>query len=604
MSERKIGRQKTATSTSTNPSLVSPSIPTLANPTRGFGSQINTAPSEKVNEVVTDSQQTESADEQLLEAESSKQKLPSHDISRISLRSQTRFSQGANNTPENAVVQGYGMEDTSYGVEVASPSGGQHLPEPVQQKMQMSLGTDFSDVRIHTDGQAEKLGSQAFASGNNLHFAQGKYDPKSESGQALIGHELTHVVQQRQGRVNAPNQSGVGNATVVQDEALEAEADRLGDRAAGNSDVDKEQSIQPKKQGGTVSNSIQQKPIVQNVPLIGGVVAWGSTLTSQAAAEAATVAAAVVQAGQAAAQAGGAIAPGQSGVQSVQLDNGYMSPVDKQKLQLIVQYRIINAYVEQWKRQHPDVPLAPPTSGTTPAPAPTAPGTTPAPTPAPPTSGTTPAPATPATPTPAPATPATPAPAPAPATPETSPNAPGGTLDAAILDAVKAKVQLEIETLFNTNQKTQTTVEFIWSDSGDHTADLVGTVGAVEFTNMRGTFIKETLQLSANAAQIPNLAPPNMGQEMDVRQFRGGSMRKGSSMSIGYGDSLSINLTGSGPTIDHAGNDGHGIHIYSTDWNWDDNTTQGDFPLKILSDGTPVFDFPKWRGTPDDFSYL
>ncbi|BAY79305.1 hypothetical protein NIES25_57890 (plasmid) [Nostoc linckia NIES-25] len=581
MSERKIGRQKTATSTSTNSSLVSPGIPTLANPTRGFGSQINTAPSEKVNEVVTDSQETESADEQLLEAESSKQKLPSHDISRISLRSQTRFSQGANNTPENAVVQGYGMEDTSYGVEVASPSGGQHLPEPVQQKMQMSLGTDFSDVRIHTDGQAEKLGSQAFASGNNLHFAQGKYDPNSESGQALIGHELTHVVQQRQGRVNAPNQSGAGNATVVQDEALEAEADKLGDRAAGNSDADKEQSIQAKEIEGTVSTSIQQKPIVQNVPLIGGVVAWGSTLTTQAAAEAATVAAAVVQAGQAAAQAGGAIAPGQSGVQSVQLDNGYMSPVDKQKLQLIVQYRIINAYVEQWKRQHPDVPLAPPTSGTTPAPAPTAPGTTPAPA------------------TPAPATPA-----PAPATPETSPNAPGGTIDAAILDAVKAKVQLEIETQFNTNQKTQTTVEFIWSDSGDHTADLIGTVGAVEFTNMRGTFIRETLQLSADAAQIPNLSPPNKGQEMDVRQFRGGSMRKGSSMSIGYGDALSINLTGSGPTIDHAGNEGHGIHIYSTDWNWDDNTTQGDFPLKILSDGTPVFDYPKWRGTPDDFSYL
>ncbi|MDZ8236149.1 MAG: DUF4157 domain-containing protein [Nostoc sp. ChiQUE01a] len=576
MSDRKIGRPKTATSTSTNPSLVSPSTPTLANPTRGFGSQINTAPAEKVNEVAIDSQQTQSADEQLLEPETNKKQPPSHDISRISLRSPKRFNQGASNTPENAVVQGYGMGDTSYGVEVASPSGGQHLPQPVQDKMQMSLNTDFSDVRIHTDGQAEKLGSQAFASGNNLHFAQGKYDPHSKSGQALIGHELTHVVQQRQGRVNAPNQPGGGNATVVQDEALETEADMLGDRAADNSNVDDEQSIQAKEIEGTVSNLIQQKPIVQNVPLVGAVVAWGSALTTQAAAEAATVAAAVIQAGQAAAQVGGALAPGQSGVQSVQLDNGYMSPVDKQKLQLITQYRIINAYVEQWKRQHPDVPLAPPTPAT-----PT-PGTTP--TPATPTQGTT--------------------PTPTPATPETSPNPAAGTIDTAILDAVKAKVQLEIETQFNTNQKTQMTVQFIWSDSGDHTADLIGTVGAVEFTNLKGTFIRENLQLSSDAAQIPNLAPPNRGQEMDVRQFRGGSMRRGSAMSIGYGDSLSINLTGSGPTIDHAGNDGHGVHTYSTDWNWDDNTTQGDFPLRILSDGTPVFEAPKWRGEPDDFSYL
>ena len=44
-----------------------------------------------------------------------------------------------------------------------------------------------------------------------------------------LGHELAHVVQQRQGRVRAPNGTGIA---VVQDHALEAEADRLGQRAA------------------------------------------------------------------------------------------------------------------------------------------------------------------------------------------------------------------------------------------------------------------------------------------------------------------------------------------------------------------------------------
>ncbi|MEH1966132.1 eCIS core domain-containing protein [Nostoc sp.] len=561
-----VGRQKADTSTSPNPSLALPSTPTLANPIRGFGV-------ETVTEASPDLQKAQSADEQLVEPEAIKQSPLSHDISRMSLRPQKAFNEGVMNTSKNAVIQGSGIKNASYGVDVVSPSGGQNLPEPVLAKMQTAFNTNLSNVKIHTDGQAEKLGSQAFASGNNLHFTQGKYDPNSQSGQALIGHELTHVVQQRQGRVNIPQLPQDGNSIVVQDQALETEADVLGSKAAASSDVDSKQSIQAQKIDGTVSNAVQQKPIVQNaLPVIGSVAAWGASLATESAAAAATVTAATIQGLQAAAQVGGALAPGQSGVQSVQLDNGYMSPVDKQKLQLITQYRLINAYVSHWKRQHPDVPLAPPAQGTAPTPA------------------------TPATPTP---TPATPAPA-----AQDSPNQSGGTLDQAILEAVKAEVQLQIETLLNTNQKTLTNVEYIWSDSGDHTADSIGTVGSVEFSNVKGTFIKETLQLSSDAAQIPNLDPPSRGQEMDVRQFRGGSMRRGSSMSIGYGDSLSINLTGSGPTIDHAGNFGHGEHTYSTDWNWDGNTTQGDFPLYILPDGKPTFATPRWRGEPDDNSYF
>jgi hypothetical protein len=45
----------------------------------------------------------------------------------------------------------------------------------------------------------------------------------------LLGHELAHVLQQRQGRVRAPQGQGT---MVVNDQALEAEADRMGSRAA------------------------------------------------------------------------------------------------------------------------------------------------------------------------------------------------------------------------------------------------------------------------------------------------------------------------------------------------------------------------------------
>ena len=107
-------------------------------------------------------------------------------------------------------------------------TGGAALPGAVQAKMSTAFGTDFSSVRVHQDDRAGAIGAQAFASGDNLHFAPGQYDPDSESGQSLIGHEVAHVVQQRAGRVAAPAQ---GSGLVI-DDALEREADDLGARAA------------------------------------------------------------------------------------------------------------------------------------------------------------------------------------------------------------------------------------------------------------------------------------------------------------------------------------------------------------------------------------
>ncbi len=109
---------------------------------------------------------------------------------------------------------------------------GKPLPEPVQRKMEAALGADFSDVRIHVGAEAPNIGALAFAHGSDLYFAPGLYDPHTTHGQRLLGHELAHVVQQRNGRVRNPFGSGVA---VVQDPALEAEADRLGMMAAAHS---------------------------------------------------------------------------------------------------------------------------------------------------------------------------------------------------------------------------------------------------------------------------------------------------------------------------------------------------------------------------------
>ncbi len=56
----------------------------------------------------------------------------------------------------------------------------------------------------HTDSsQASELGALAYTQGENIHFAPGQFDTGSQRGQALLGHELTHVVQQREERVQA-----------------------------------------------------------------------------------------------------------------------------------------------------------------------------------------------------------------------------------------------------------------------------------------------------------------------------------------------------------------------------------------------------------------
>jgi Domain of unknown function (DUF4157) len=111
---------------------------------------------------------------------------------------------------------------------------GQKLPTAVQQKMESFFGADFSDVQVHVGPEASAIGALAFTQGTSIYFAPGQYNPSSHFGQQLLGHELTHVMQQRAGRVRNPYSSGIA---VVQDPALEAEAERMGTKAAWHQPV-------------------------------------------------------------------------------------------------------------------------------------------------------------------------------------------------------------------------------------------------------------------------------------------------------------------------------------------------------------------------------
>ncbi len=81
-------------------------------------------------------------------------------------------------------------------------SRGAPLDDGTRTRMEAGFGVDLGDVRIHRDSAAApRINAAAFTIGRDVHFAPGQYSPGTRSGRWLLGHELTHVVQQT-GRVS------------------------------------------------------------------------------------------------------------------------------------------------------------------------------------------------------------------------------------------------------------------------------------------------------------------------------------------------------------------------------------------------------------------
>lgn len=142
-------------------------------------------------------------------------------------------------------------------------SPGERLPAVVQQKMEALFNTSFADVRVHVGPEAAAIGALAFTSGQSLYFAPGQYNPAMPHGQKLIAHELTHVVQQREGRVRNPFGSGVA---VVQDLCLEAEAERMASRLAVQPPPARPKPVQPKTVQARLAPPPLQSPRGRAVP--------------------------------------------------------------------------------------------------------------------------------------------------------------------------------------------------------------------------------------------------------------------------------------------------------------------------------------------------
>ncbi len=96
----------------------------------------------------------------------------------------------------------------------ATKGGGSSLPKGTKSFMENAFSTNFSNVRIHNDSQANKMSqsinAKAFTHGNDIYFGAGQYNPNTHSGKSLLAHELTHTVQH------------VGNTLSIQRQSTDA----------------------------------------------------------------------------------------------------------------------------------------------------------------------------------------------------------------------------------------------------------------------------------------------------------------------------------------------------------------------------------------------
>jgi hypothetical protein len=115
---------------------------------------------------------------------------------------------------------------------VAGTNGltGSLLPDGIRHRFEGSLGADLTGVRIHTGpasaAAADAVGAKAYASGQDIHFAAGKYQPDDPFGMHLLAHEVAHTVQQSGASAAAPQ---CKLEVSMSGDASEVEADRAAD---------------------------------------------------------------------------------------------------------------------------------------------------------------------------------------------------------------------------------------------------------------------------------------------------------------------------------------------------------------------------------------
>jgi murein DD-endopeptidase MepM/ murein hydrolase activator NlpD len=155
--------------------------------------------------------------------------------------------------PDDKAVQrdALGMETTTK-PNIQNLSGGSALESTQRKELEEHFDTNLGDVRIHTDDNAHKLAkdlnAKAAAIGENIILSE----TASITDKELAGHEIAHVIQQREGKVSAG---------IDKDPDLEAEAQLEGQNfAAGTKVRGKRAMLEVKKPTG---DTVQRKELAE-----------------------------------------------------------------------------------------------------------------------------------------------------------------------------------------------------------------------------------------------------------------------------------------------------------------------------------------------------
>ena len=164
-------------------------------------------------------------------------------------------------------------------------SSGQTLDATTRTFMEPRFGHDFSQVRVHTNGQAAKsaraVNALAYTVGNDVVFAESQYALNTTEGRRLIAHELTHVIQQSGASSTGQLQ---GKLTINQPgDAFEQEADAAAERVMAGAHASASlTSSRPTIQRETPGGDAEKKPPEKKEA--GEVIAEGlKTVAEQAA---------------------------------------------------------------------------------------------------------------------------------------------------------------------------------------------------------------------------------------------------------------------------------------------------------------------------------
>lgn len=117
-----------------------------------------------------------------------------------------------------------GMDTAPDSVERVLSSPGRPLDPALMQDMGQRFGHDFSQVRVHTDADADRsaqeVNANAYTVGNDIVFGKGRFSPGKYEGRKLIAHELAHTVQQPKGIRRQPVSNRPDRASIPIDYEL------------------------------------------------------------------------------------------------------------------------------------------------------------------------------------------------------------------------------------------------------------------------------------------------------------------------------------------------------------------------------------------------